>query len=138
MFLGSRMLTALQPSVSRLCRQYRILNMSQSYRPPRPVTGIALLILFYRISWTGCQPFARPLQDNTKTEKRNKQTPRPEPANELYRPSDRRLSAKLAPTSADRGCRVVSATDTYGRNLGFLDRSRYFSFQVAPQLYSRS
>jgi hypothetical protein len=26
---------------------------------------------------------------------------------------------------------------TYGRNLGFLDRSRYFFFQVAPQLYSR-
>jgi hypothetical protein len=25
----------------------------------------------------------------------------------------------------------------YGRNLGFLDRSRYFYFQVAPQLYSR-
>jgi hypothetical protein len=24
-----------------------------------------------------------------------------------------------------------------GRNLGFLDRSRYFFFQVAPQLYSR-
>jgi hypothetical protein len=25
----------------------------------------------------------------------------------------------------------------YGRILGFLDRSRYFFFQVAPQLYSR-
>jgi hypothetical protein len=34
-------------------------------------------------------------------------------------------------------CRVVSATDPYGRILGFLDRSRYFIFQVAPQLYSR-
>jgi hypothetical protein len=32
---------------------------------------------------------------------------------------------------------VVSVTDPYGRILGFLDRSRYFSFQVAPQLYSR-
>jgi hypothetical protein len=31
--------------------------------------------------------------------------------NELYRPSDRRLSAKLVPTLADRGCRVVSATN---------------------------
>jgi hypothetical protein len=28
---------------------------------------------------------------------------------ELYRPSDRRLSAKLVPTLADRGCCVVSA-----------------------------
>jgi hypothetical protein len=33
-------------------------------------------------------------------------------------------------------CRVVSATDPYGRNLDFLDRSRYFFFHVAPQLYS--
>jgi hypothetical protein len=41
---------------------------------------------------------------------------------ELYQPSDRRLSAKLVPTFADRGCRVVSAADPYGRNLGFLDR----------------
>jgi hypothetical protein len=34
-------------------------------------------------------------------------------------------------------CRVDSATDHHGRNLNFLDRSRYFSFQAAPQLYSR-
>jgi hypothetical protein len=26
-----------------------------------------------------------------------------------------------------RGCHVVSVTDPYGRTLGFLDRSRYFS-----------
>jgi Na+/H+ antiporter NhaD/arsenite permease-like protein len=32
---------------------------------------------------------------------------------------------------------VVSVTDPYCRILGFLDRSRYFFFQVAPQLYSR-
>jgi hypothetical protein len=32
---------------------------------------------------------------------------------------------------------VVSATDPHGRILGFLDRSRYYFFQVAPQLYSR-
>jgi hypothetical protein len=56
---------------------------------------------------------------------------------ELYRPCDRRLSAKLVPTFTDTGCHVVSATDPYGRILGFLDRSRYFVFQVAPQLYSR-
>jgi hypothetical protein len=36
-------------------------------------------------------------------------------------PSDRRLSPKLMPTFADRGCRVVSATDPHGRILGFLD-----------------
>jgi hypothetical protein len=39
------------------------------------------------------------------------QTPWPESASELYRPSDRRLSPKLVPTLADRGCRVVSATN---------------------------
>jgi hypothetical protein len=48
---------------------------------------------------------------------------------ELYRPSDRRLSAKLVPTFADRRCRVVSVTDPYGRILGFLDRSRYISIK---------
>jgi hypothetical protein len=60
-----------------------------------------------------------------------------ESASELYRPSDRRLSATLVPTLADRGCHVVSVTDPYGLILGFLDQSRYFFFQVAPQLYSR-
>jgi hypothetical protein len=67
----------------------------------------------------------------------NKQAPWLQSASELYRLSDRRLSAKLVPTLADRGCRVVSATDLHGRILGFLDRSRYNFFQVALQLYSR-
>jgi hypothetical protein len=35
--------------------------------------------------------------------------PWPESASELYRPDDCRLSTKLVPTFADRGCRVVSA-----------------------------
>jgi hypothetical protein len=64
-------------------------------------------------------------------------TPWPESASELYRPSDRRLPAKLVPNFADRDCRVVSVTDPYGSILGFLDRGRYFFFQVAPRLYSR-
>jgi hypothetical protein len=42
---------------------------------------------------------------------------------ELYRTSARRFSAKLVPTSADRGCHVVSVTDPYGRILGCLDRT---------------
>jgi hypothetical protein len=67
----------------------------------------------------------------------SKQSPWPESASELYRPSDRHLSAKLVPTFAGIGCHVVSVTDLYDRVLGFLDRSRYFFFQVAPQLYSR-
>jgi hypothetical protein len=56
-------------------------------------------------------------------------TPWFESASELYRPSDRRLSAKWLPTCADSGCHVVSLTDPSGRILGFLDRSRYFSIK---------
>jgi hypothetical protein len=64
-------------------------------------------------------------------------TPWPESASELYRPSDRRLSTKFVLTFEDRGCDVVSVTVPYGRTLDFLGRSRYFFFQVAPQLCSR-
>jgi hypothetical protein len=32
---------------------------------------------------------------------------------------------------------VVTVTDPYGRILGFIDRSRYFFFKVAPQLDPR-
>jgi hypothetical protein len=68
---------------------------------------------------------------------KTKLTPWPESASELYHQSDRSLSAKLVPTFCDRGCLAVRATDTYGRILYFLDRSRYVFFQVSPQLYSR-
>jgi hypothetical protein len=63
-------------------------------------------------------------------------TPWPESASELYRPSDRRLSAKLVTTFEDREWHVVKVTNPKSRILGFLDRTRYFNFQVAPQLYS--
>jgi hypothetical protein len=46
MFLGSKprpMHRADITAVSRLSRQCGILNISQPYRPSRPVTGIALL-----------------------------------------------------------------------------------------------
>jgi hypothetical protein len=56
-------------------------------------------------------------------------TPWPESASELYKPSDRRLLAKFVSTYADRGCHEVSATDPYGRNLRFLDRTATFSFK---------
>jgi hypothetical protein len=58
-----------------------------------------------------------------------------ESASEIYRQIDSRLLAELLPTFADRGCLVVSSTDPLCRIFDFLDRSRYFFFQVAPQLY---
>jgi CBS-domain-containing membrane protein len=54
-----------------------------------------------------------------------------------FRQSDRRLSPKLMPTFANGRFHVISVTDPYGRILGFLDRSDYFFFQIAPQLYTR-
>jgi hypothetical protein len=74
---------------------------------------------------------------STKKKKKKKNPPWPESASELYQLSDRLLSTKLVPTFSDRGHHVVSVTDFYGRILSLLDRSRYFFFQVAPQLYSR-
>jgi hypothetical protein len=47
------------------------------------------------------------------------------------------LVGEVSANYTDRGYHVVSVTDPYDRILGFLDRSRYFFFQVAPQLYSR-
>jgi hypothetical protein len=35
------------------------------------------------------------------------------------------MAAKIVPTFADRGCRVVSATDLLGRVLGFLDPEKF-------------
>jgi hypothetical protein len=57
-----------------------------------------------------------------------KQTPWSETESELYRPSDRRLSAKLVPILADIGCHVVRMTDPYSRILSSVDRSCYFFF----------
>jgi hypothetical protein len=68
---------------------------------------------------------------------KQKQAPWPESTSELCRPSDSHLSAKLMPTFADRGVSRKSVRRIpYGRILGFLDRSRCFFSQVAPQLYS--
>jgi hypothetical protein len=67
----------------------------------------------------------------------NKQTPWPVSASKLYRLSDCRLLAKLVLTFVVWVCHVVNALHPYGRIFGFLDRNRYFFFQVAPHLYSQ-
>jgi hypothetical protein len=66
-----------------------------------------------------------------------KKTPWSESANELYRPRNRRLSAKWLPTFADREV-------TRGQREGSLRTYSLFSrqepllfYQVAPQLYKR-
>jgi hypothetical protein len=58
-----------------------------------------------------------------------KKTPWSESVSELYRLSDCRVLAKWLPTFADRRCHVVSVKYPYGRILGFLDRSGYFSIK---------
>jgi hypothetical protein len=51
-------LTTLTPSVSRLPRQCGILDILQRYRPPRPTTGLALLLTFYHLSSIRYTPFS--------------------------------------------------------------------------------
>jgi hypothetical protein len=102
------------------------------------VTGkIIYVVLFLIVSLSSCfsvshipfpfSLFAHPI--NIHVSVPIKKTPWSESASELYRPSDRRLSAKLLPAFADRGCHLVSVTDPYGRILDFLDRSRHFSIK---------
>jgi hypothetical protein len=64
-----------------------------------------------------------------------RKTPWPKCGSQLYRPSDRRLLAKLVPTFADRGCHVVSVTDPFGRILGFLLNRKISLYCVAQKLF---
>jgi hypothetical protein len=78
----------------------------------------------YQLAQKSRRTFATFLNKQT-----NKTKQTPWSASELYRPIDLRLSAKLVPTFADRGCHMVSVTDPYDRILGFIDRNRYFYFK---------
>jgi hypothetical protein len=62
----------------------------------------------------------------------------PYSASELYRLIDRHWSQNLLPTFVDRGVsRGQRGGSRTAVNHSFLDRSRYFFIQVAPQLSSR-
>jgi hypothetical protein len=103
-----------------------------------PLSILIQPIAPYSLIISSLMPYGPHTDDAKQTNKQTKQQiPWPESASELCRPSERRLLAKLVPTFADRGCHVVSVTDPYARILRFLDRRRYFFFQVALQLYSR-
>jgi hypothetical protein len=75
----------------------------------------------------------------TSRKEEEKKIPWPESARELclYRPSDRPLSAKLVPASADRGlprCQRNGSLRLYSR---FSRPEPLLFLQAAPQLYSR-
>jgi hypothetical protein len=107
-------------------------NKGRCSREPQSMLGWIILVLW--INWERktenkgrcSRELAIEFEESLQYKKK---TPWSESAGELYRPSDRRLSAKWLPTVSDRGCHVVSVTDSYGRILGFIDRSRYFSIK---------
>jgi hypothetical protein len=75
------------------------------------------------------EPLKLLVYNSSYTKSKIKENPWSESANELYRPKDRRLTAKSVPIFVDRGFLVASVTDPYGSILSFLERSRYFSIK---------
>jgi hypothetical protein len=141
-------LIILQPTVSRFSRKCGSLVVSQPHGHHALLRGQFHLKFYwecdrYSLSGFGNEawwlihgltkeqtsplPYACILLTVIKSGK--KKTPWSESASELYRPTDRRLSAKWLPTCADRRCHAVSVTDPCSRILGFIDRSRYFSIK---------
>jgi hypothetical protein len=57
-------LTTLPPSVSRLSKQSRIFNISQPYRPSRPVTETNFFLNFYSFSFIALGEMKDPGPDN--------------------------------------------------------------------------
>jgi amino acid transporter len=103
-----------------------------------PVTfflGLTILVTLFRLTIIVFSSLV--VRDKLCTHPTNKQqTPWSESASELYRPSDRRFSAKWLPTCADRGCYVVSVTSLWPYSR-FSRQEPLLFYQVAPQLYSR-
>jgi hypothetical protein len=106
-----------------------------------PVLPVLLTVLLYKVERALTEGEQEAWQDERKylavarlwiVEKTNSVA---ESSSELYRTSDISLSAKLVSNSG--GWRVPCGQRDGPRILGFLDRNRYFFFQVAPHLYSR-
>jgi hypothetical protein len=110
---------SLPPSLSRLSSQCGIRNMSQPYRPARPVTRItSLTLLAYDLELVGLE-----WQQTNKLRGLSS-------ASELYRLGDRHLLAKFSANFcgwSDVGGQRGGSPRAF--NLSFLDRSRYFSFK---------
>jgi hypothetical protein len=90
-------------------------------------TGLKDLLSYVIISYQYLRPDAKNYSHSSNSEVvyilgNKKKTSWPESANELRQSGDCRLSAKVVSTFAGRGCRVVSATNPYGRTVVFLDR----------------
>jgi hypothetical protein len=102
----------------------------------RTITTSASCNVYVRspLLWNSYIPILKNCILNKQTKK---QTPWSEFASELYRPSDRRLSAKWLPTFADRGV-PRGQRDGYLRPYSRFSRQEPLLFyQVTPQLYSR-
>jgi hypothetical protein len=92
-----------------------------------------LFKLFRFVCWMCASTALSTLWCQTNT----KQTQWSESASELYRPNDRRLTAKWLPTFADRGFHVVNVMNPYALYSRFSRQEQKLFYQVAPQLYSR-
>jgi hypothetical protein len=111
----------------------------------RPLIYLCLLLNYQRFRCVAkglkaglCAPLTGIWKRRFLTGRKNIKIPPPRSVStsELYRPSDRRLSAKWLPTFADRGYHMVSVTSLrpYSR---FSRQEPLLFYQVAPQLYSR-
>jgi hypothetical protein len=88
------------------------MNLRNSFLYQPPYCRLLLVLLLFNLMPFMPSPVNYEGGLNVKVQhQQNKQTPWPDTASELYRPSDSRLSAKLVPTFADRGCSVVRAED---------------------------
>jgi hypothetical protein len=137
--------------IKNVCSSCKTLAKPSCYsqsKVPLYIINYNLIILKHKEQWIRCRcnnleqlivhsAWRWPTRAETCSGSKNKQTPWSQSASELHRPSDRHLSKKWMPTFADRGCHVVSVMDPYGRILGFLDRSRYFSIKQLLSLYLR-